>query len=343
MLNDRRRRVLNALVEEYIATGQPVGSKHLVESYQLGCSPATVRSELAALEETGYVYQPHVSSGRVPTDSGYRAFVDDLLESGEAPAGSGPIELQYSYLSLVNEVDELMKQTSTLLSHLTHYVAVVMAPTLNLSRIRRVNLVAMGPRRMLVVVITESGEVVNRHVTLSADASPDRLAEVERALNASLVDKHAVEVRPLHRAFETGRPEHAVLAEITEHVLECLQEADRDRVYHVGVPELLALPEFADASMVRPLLTVLEDGLVMLETLSEVMRTGGLTVRIGHENRARELGRLSLVATRYGSDTADGIVGVIGPTRMDYSRSIAAVHCVAEGLSEALGGTPDKR
>jgi heat-inducible transcriptional repressor len=339
MLNDRRRRVLKALVEEYIASGQPVGSKHLVERHQLGCSPATVRNELAALEETGYVYQPHVSSGRVPTDGGYRAFVDDLLESGELPADTDSLEVRGQYLALAGEVDELMRQTSSLLSHLTHYVAVVMAPTLNLSRIRRVDLVSMAPRRALVVVITESGEVVNRHVALSLDTSPDHLAEVERALNASLDGKRAAEVRPLHRAVETGRPGHALLAEIMEQVLECLDEADRDRVYHVGVPELLALPEFADASMVRPLLTVLEDGLVMLETLSEVMRTGGLTVRIGSENRARELGRLSLVATRYGSESADGIVGVIGPTRMDYSRSIAAVHCAADGLSEALGGS----
>jgi heat-inducible transcriptional repressor len=342
MLNERRRRVLKALVEEYIASGQPVGSKHLVDCYQLGCSPATVRSELAALEETGYVYQPHVSSGRVPTDTGYRAFVDDLLESGETPADSQGLQVRRSYLELAGEVDELMRQTSVALSHLTHYVAVVMAPTLNLSRIRRVNLVSMGSRRVLLVVITEGGEVVNRHVALSGEATPERLAEVERALNASLADKRALEVRPLQRAVETGLPEHALLAEIMEQVLECLEEADRDRLYHVGVPELLALPEFADASMVRPLLTVLEDGLVMLETLSEVMRAGGLTVRIGSENRARELGRLSLVATRYGSETSDGIVGVIGPTRMDYSRSIAAVHSAAEGLSEALGGSSER-
>lgn len=341
MLNERRRVVLKALVEEYIASGQPVGSRHLVERYQLACSPATVRNELAALEETGYVYQPHVSSGRVPTDAGYRAFVDELLESGEPPAHTDAIEVRRRYLALAGEVDDLMRQTSALLSHLTHYVAVVMAPTLSLSRIRRVDLVSMAPRRVLVVVITESGEVVNRHVTLSADVSRDRLATVEGALNASLDGKRAAEVRPLHRAVETGRPGHALIAEIMEQVLECLDEADRDRLYHVGVPELLALPEFADASMVRPLLALLEDGLVMLETLSEVMRTGGMTVRIGSENSARELGRLSLVATRYGSETADGIVGVIGPTRMDYSRSIAAVHCAADGLSEMLGGTTE--
>jgi heat-inducible transcriptional repressor len=152
MLNERRRRVLKALVEEYIASGQPVGSKHLVECYQLGCSPATVRSELAALEETGYVYQPHVSSGRVPTDTGYRAFVDDLLESGETPA---EVATRCRFAATI--WSSQVRSTSScgrprwLLSHLTHYVAVVMAPTLNLSRIRRVRPGLHGPRRVLLV------------------------------------------------------------------------------------------------------------------------------------------------------------------------------------------------
>ncbi|HET6498979.1 MAG TPA: heat-inducible transcriptional repressor HrcA [Coriobacteriia bacterium] len=336
MVGGRRRRVLRALVEEYIATGQPVGSKHLVERHELGCSPATVRNVLAALEETGYVYQPHVSAGRVPTDAGYRAFVDELLEPGELRLDGEAAGVRQRYVALAGEVDELMRETSALLSRVTHYVAVVMAPTLNFSRIRRVDLVGMAAGRVLVVVITEQGEVVSRQVSLTREAREGRLAEVEQALNTLLDGKRASEVRPLLRLVDAGSAD-TLFAEVLEHVLDCLEEADRDRLYHVGVPELLDLPEFADAAMIRPLLTVLEDGLVMLEALSEVMRGGGLTVRIGSENTAHELEHLSLVATRYGSATADGIVGVIGPKRMDYSRSIAAVHCAADGLSEALG------
>ncbi|MDY0087843.1 MAG: heat-inducible transcriptional repressor HrcA [Coriobacteriia bacterium] len=342
MLTDRRRSVLKALIEEYIASGQPVGSKHLVERHQLGCSPATVRNELVALEETGYVYQPHISSGRVPTDAGYRTFVDDLLAAGDMASDDDTLAVRERYLDIVGEVDELMRQTSTLLSHLTHYVAVVVAPALNLSRIHRVNIVSMAPRRALIVVITESGEVVNRHVTFSTEATPELLAEMESALNVALGGKRAAEVRPLRGRLDIGHPDHGLFTEVTQQVVECLEEADWDRLYHVGVPELLALPEFSHSSMVRPLLTVLEDGLGMLETLSEVMRTRGITVRIGSENRARELEQMSLVATRYGSETSDGIVGVIGPTRMDYSRSIAAVHCAADSLSEALGGSAER-
>ncbi len=336
MLSDRRRLVLQALVEEYIASGQPVASKHLVERHRLGCSPATVRNELSALEETGYVHQPHVSSGRVPTDLGYRAFVDDLLDRESLAARSGTPGARPAPLVLASEVDQLMRQTSALLSNLTHYVAVVTAPTLGVARIRRVDLLSMGPRRVLVVVITESGQVVNRHVDLAAEVSPERLAEVERALGAALVDKRAAEVRTLRAAADDGSPQGRLLAEVMGSVLSCLEEADRDRLYHVGTPELLGLPEFADASLARPLLAMLEDGLALLETLSDLMRTGGLTVRIGSENHVSELGQMSVVAARYGPGDADGVVGVIGPTRMDYSRSIAAVHSVAEGLSEML-------
>ncbi len=338
MLNERRHRVLRALVEEYIESGQPIGSKHLVERYRLGCSPATVRNELAALEETGYVYQPHVSSGRVPTDTGYRAFVDDLVDSGAIATLRDEAAIRRSRVELASELDGLMRQTSTLLSSLTHYVAVVLAPAFDLSRVRRVDLLSMGPRRALLVVITENGQVVNRTVELGHETTPEHLADVERALNAGLDGKRATEVRPLHEAVDTARPEDALLGEIMEHVVACLEEADRDRLYHVGVPELLRLPEFSDAGMAVPLLSVLEDGLVLLEAFREVVRTGGLTIRIGRENRLTELGHMSLVATRYGSAQTDGMIGVIGPTRMDYSRAMAAVHCVAEGLTEALDG-----
>lgn len=338
MLPDRRRQVLKALVQEYISTGQPVGSKHLVDRYGLTCSSATVRNELGALEESGYVFQPHISAGRVPTDAGYRAYVDGLLEIGDAPSAVGGEELPHRYLDLANEVDDLMRQTSTALANFTHYVSVVMAPTISLSRIRHIDLVLLAPRRALVVLITGSGQVVNRQVELAEEVIPERLAEVERSLNAALDGKRACDVRPVWTAVSSGPGADARLIGSTiEEIVACLDEADRDRVHHQGVPELAALPEFAESARLRPLLGLLEDGLAMLETLSEVMRTNGLTVRIGSENTRSELGEMSLVVTGYGAGSGDGVVGVIGPTRMDYGRTISAVRTVADGLSGALG------
>lgn len=337
MLPERRRLILKALVEEYITSGQPVGSKHLVDRYGITCSPATVRNELSALEENGYVFQPHVSSGRIPTDAGYREFVDGLLESGHTPGNPQAEEVRREQLALASEVDDLMYRTSTVLSHLTHYVAVVLAPTISLARIRRIDLLSMSPHRALVVLITEDGQVVNRHIELREPTSPDRLAEVERALNSSLDGKRAADVRPLRDALDPRVPGDGIVAQVLDEIIECLDETDRDRVHHMGVPELAALPEFAQTSRLRPLLGLLEDGLAMLDTLSEVISTGGLTVRIGSENTRTELGDMSLVVTGYGTASADGIVGVIGPTRMDYQRTITAVRTVADDLSDALG------
>lgn len=338
MLNERRRRVLQALVEEYIASATPVGSKTLVDRYELGCSPATVRNELSILEETGYLAQPHISAGRIPTDSGYRDFVDRLLESiveGETAPAQMP---------QATEVDDLMRETSAMLTRLTNSLAVVIAPSMSLARLRRIDLLSMSPTRALFVLITESGQVLNRHIELAEQTSPERLSRVERSLNAALVGKRASEIRPVRDAIASGSSSdpggdaaaEVLLKRMMDEILDALDEADRDRLYHVGVPALLAQPEFHDAERARPLIECIEDGLSMLEALGDAMAHDGVRVRIGHENRLAQLGSVSIVATHYGDGFNDGVIGVIGPTRMDYQRAIAAVRAVSEGLSEIL-------
>ena len=335
MLNQRRRRVLSALIEEYVHSAHPVGSKSLVERYDLGCSPATVRNELAILEESGHVFQPHTSAGRVPTDSGYRTFVDELLATRSSPSESGK-DPQSQLLVHASEVDDLMREASTFLTRLTSCMAVVLAPTVARAAIKRIDLLSMAPSRALFVLITESGYVVNRHIELATEVSPEYLAQVERSLNAALVGKRAVEIHPLRDALTRAEPADGVVERVVAEILDCLEEADRDRLYHGGMPALLGHPEFADAGHVLPVMRALEDGLAMLETLSELLEDHGVVVRIGHENRRVELENVSIVATNYGTASSEGVVGVIGPTRMDYPRAIAAVQRAAEGLSEAL-------
>lgn len=332
MLNDRRRRVLSALVTEYITSATPVGSKTLVSRYELGCSPATVRNELSILEESGYVVQPHVSAGRMPTDSGYRDFVDALIEHLDRE-GSAPAQLPQA-----SELDELMRETSAMLTRLTDSLAVVLAPSVSLERVKRVDLLSMAPSRALFVLITESGQVVSHHLDLGAETTPERLAEVERSLNASLVGKRADEIRPL-KAVLGGNDATAdgVTSLVMGRILDALGEADRDRLYHVGVPALLAQPEFHDADRARPVIETIEDGLALLDALSDALGSRELSVRIGHENSRAELGSVSIVATNYEAGSGEGVVAVIGPTRMDYSRAIAAVRTVADGLTETLG------
>jgi len=241
-------------------------------------------------------------------------------------------------------VDDLMRETSAALTRLTDCLAVTVAPSVTTARVKRIDLLSMASRRALFVLITESGQVVNRSVELACSTPPERLSQIERALNAALVGKRASEIRPLREALEaTSRDEagggqaDGIVARVVDEILDALDEADRDRLYHVGVPALLAQPEFHDAERAGPLIEFLEDGIAVLEALSDVLGHRGLVVRIGHENRRAELGNVSLVATNYGSGSTDGVVGVIGPTRMDYNRAITAVRSVADELEDVLG------
>jgi heat-inducible transcriptional repressor len=339
MLSDRRRIVLQALVNEYVRSAQPVASKALVDRYDLRVSPATVRNELSFLEETGHVFQPHVSAGRVPTDVGYRAFVDAMLEAGSED-GLTPAEVESvrrQYHALEHEVADAMRETSALLSRLTNYVAVVIAPTLRRSRIRRINLVWIGESRAVLIVVTDSGQVADRMIELVEPVSTEALTRVENLLNASLDGKVGDEVREVRGGVESATLMSArVIAQVLDEVIDCLLEADADAVVSGGVSSLLAQPEFADPRLVGPLVHLLEDGLETLHVLSSLMQTDDVVVRIGAENPVG-LDRMSVVAASYEAGGTEGVIGVIGPTRMDYARAVSAVRTVADGLSEALG------
>jgi heat-inducible transcriptional repressor len=338
MLSDRRRIVLQALVNEYVRSAQPVASKALVDRYDLRVSPATVRNELAYLEETGHVFQPHVSAGRVPTDVGYRAFVDAMLESGrdDGLTAEEVDTVRVQYLALEHEVADAMRETSALLSRLTSHVAVVIAPTLRRARIRRINLVWIGDARAVLVVVTDSGQVADRTIDLVEPVSADGLGRVEQLLNSMLDGKFGEEVRDARGGVESAAPlPPRVTAQVLDEVIGCLSQADADGVVSGGVSSLLSQPEFSDPTLVGPLVRLLEDGLETLHLLTSLMQTGDVVVRIGAENPAG-LDRMSVVAASYEAGGTEGVVGVIGPTRMDYGRAVSAVRTVADGLSEAL-------
>jgi len=339
MLSSRRQAVLAALVEEYVSTGQPVGSKVLVERHALRCSPATVRSELCGLEEAGYVWQPHVSAGRIPTDAGYRAFVD-AYNDAIPTAGLSASEvgrIHKAYVALEHEFTDVMRQTSTLLSRFTNYVAVVAAPALRRARMCRVSVVPLGERRALVIVVTDSGQVANRSVDFEMPVASEVFAEVERYLTAMLEDKVGEDVLGFRESASADGDLFArVTLRVLDEVVDCLKEADADRVVTGGMAALLTQPEFADPGVALPVIALLEDGLGLLRALSDVLQERDVAVRIGHENRLDALGTVSIVATQYGSDDRTGLVGVIGPTRMDYPRAMATVRTVADTLTDVL-------
>jgi heat-inducible transcriptional repressor len=241
------------------------------------------------------------------------------------------------YAEAEHELSDILRETSALLSQLTSYVAVVAAPTLRRARIRRVTVVPLGIRRAMAVVVTDSGQVANQTIEFGHDVSAAVLTSVEAYLSRTLDGAVGDDAETVRRTIE-GVPGHeaGVALKTLDVVLACLAEADQDRVLTGGVSALLGHPEFSDPAAVRPLVGLLEDSLSMLKVLSDVMRTPDVDVRIGHENPATALEHASFIATRYGEGDAGGIIGVIGPTRMDYRRTMAAVRTVSDALTDVL-------
>ncbi len=337
MVEDRKLAVLRAIVEDYVATEEPVGSKALVERHGLGVSPATVRNDMAALEEEGFITQPHTSAGRVPTDKGYRLFVDRL--SGVKPMSVAEKRAISTFLEGAVDLDDVVQRSVRLLAQLTRQVAVVQYPTLSRSTVRHVEVVALAPTRLLVVLILSTGRIEQRLVELAADFDEERLAILRARINAAAAGARIVEAS---RAL-SGLSEQVTPADrpTTELVVAALQEAMTDhrsdeRVAVGGTANLARFGDDFDVT-VRPLLEALEEHVVLLRLLGEANPGGLVTVRIGHEGPYDALAATSVVATGYGPrDEALATLGIVGPTRMDYPGTMAAVRAVARYVSRIL-------
>lgn len=336
MLSDRRQRVLAALIEEYVARALPVGSRTLTERYQLGVSPATVRNELSVLEDGGFITQPHTSAGRIPTDSGYRAFVDNLLTTDLAGEDERYRPVVDELRRSASELDVLLEQTSSALTKLTDCLSIVLAPSVLNLHIKQLSLISLAPKRALVVLVTEDGQVFNRQMEFSEEVAPDDLAHVQRFLSDVFTGKslHEIEDGLGQGMVEAFRDPLVRMA--LEEVLSCLQESELSRAHRLGVSSLLTKPEFSQAQALLPVMQVLEDDTVLLHVLDDAVRQGGGVpcVRIGSENDTAELSGVSVVASRYGRGEAAGVVAVVGPTRMDYSKVIRAVRIASAALED---------
>ncbi len=341
MQEDRRLAVLRAIVEDYVSTEEPVGSKALVERHGLGVSPATVRNDMAVLEEEGYITQPHTSAGRVPTDKGYRMFVARLTTV--KPLSSAEKRAISSFLDGAVDLDDVVQRSVRLLSQLTRQVAVVQYPTLSSSTVRHVELVALTPERLLVVLILSTGRVEQRLVELSAPLADDDLATLRsRLLLVATGQRIADAVAGLRAIVPTDdgvAPPPG--AEATGAVVEALCEAmsDHRSDHRVAVGGAANLARYGDSfdSAVRPLLEALEEHVVLLKLLGEAGSSGMVTVRIGAEGPYEELSSTSVVSTGYGpEDQSLAALGIVGPTRMDYPGTMAAVRAVARYVTRIL-------
>lgn len=331
MLSDRRQIVLRALIEEYIARALPVGSRTLVERYNLGISSATVRNELSLLEEMGYLAQPHTSAGRIPTDFGYRAFVDELLSESDPDNGEDALarELRES----ASDLDDLMDRTSQALARFTDCMTLLVPPRILSVDIRLVNLVLLTPQRLLIVIVTEDGQVFDRQMDLPRDYSQDEIGKTQEALNNILVGTSLSSTSgelPLGASGVHDDLFRMVMAEI----LACLKDQNAIKAHPLGISHLLGKPEFSDSSCLMPVLEELEGDTILLRVFNDAAASEEPVVRIGHENDSEALSCVSLIANRFGEAEHSGLILIVGPTRMDYSQVLKAVRAARNVLKD---------
>jgi heat-inducible transcriptional repressor len=330
VLTPRQELLLRKVVDGFSATGQPVGSKALAADPDVNAGPSTVRNELAVLEERGLLAHPHTSAGRVPTDAGWRYYVDELLQS-PLPAARGELRLELAR----REVDEAMRQTTAALSQVTNLLAIVSAPPIDSTTIHHVEVLALQPQVLMVVIITSTGGVSKRLFTYDAPVDPGLAAWAASYLNEKLVGM-GLGARMLHSRLEDpslDATERAFIAGLRPAFTELAQTSE-NTLYVDGAARLLSEHRFQEVSQLNALLDALERRVSLLGVLSQALDQRDLYVRIGTENEMPALRSLSLVAANYGLPQRNlGTVSVLGPTRMDYGRAIRTVREAALQLS----------
>ncbi len=337
-LDERKARLLRAVVHEFIQTNEPVGSKALAGRYSLGISPATIRNELAALEEHGFLSHPHTSAGRVPTDRGYRFYVDSL--SGVGDLARAQRDAVMRYLEGAAGLEETLQRTSLLLASLTHYTAMVAPPALDRSRVRHVELVALSAHVVMLVLIVDTGRVEQRLVETGGAVSVDDLEDVRRRLNEKLAGERLNRAELVLSAMVESVPaERRWLFTVVADVLgQVVSDRTTERVWLGGQAHIVGPGAFDELETVRQVYELLEQQVLVLRLLQVAFTSGGdeISVVIGSENQIEGMRACSLVTSTYPAGDTIGTIGVLGPTRMDYLRAMAAVQAVAGYLGSLL-------
>jgi heat-inducible transcriptional repressor len=338
--DDRRFAVLRAIVADYVATQEPVGSKALVDRHNLGVSSATVRNDMAVLEDEGFIAQPHTSAGRIPTDKGYRQFVDGI--ASVKPLSAAERRAIHSFLATGVDLDDVLRKGVRLLAQLTRQVAVVQYPTLSVSSVRHLEVVALTPARLLLVLITDSGRVDQRIVELGDVLAEPALRRLRRLLGGALEGKRLTDasIAVSELAEEAPQDLRDPVLRTATVLIETLVEHQEERLVLGGTTNLTSSSDFtAFPGAMRSVLEALEEQVVVLKLLAAAQDPGAVTVRIGHENEAEQMRATSTVSIGYGATgTVLGGMGIVGPTRMDYPSTIASVSAVARYVGEVLAG-----
>jgi len=331
---DRRLSVLRAIVEEFVRSGEPVGSKVIAEKHSLGVSPATIRNDMASLEDEGLIAAPHTSAGRIPTDLGYRTFVDKL--STLKPLSSAERNAIEQFLGAAVDLDDIMSRTTKLLSTLTHQVAIVQYPTLQRTTVRHIDLVGLTVTKLLVIVIASTGRVEQQLVELPNSITDTDIETLKVLLNQNCANRYFSEIPEILSALQASESKFnkQVLELIVAALVSSVVERGDERVLIAGTSNLT---KFESVKTLAPLLEALEENVVLLKLLGEISAPDSLEVKIGKENTLKPLVETSVVTSAYkASDVPVAKLGIVGSTHMDYEVNMATVSAVANYISRYL-------
>jgi heat-inducible transcriptional repressor len=338
MLTPRQRVILSAIVEDYVRSAEPVGSRTLSKHISIPLSPATIRNEMADLEDMGYLDQPHTSAGRIPSQKGYRFYVDNLMtKQGIEPDVLQ--QLRQLFRQRMDELEQLFQQTSRVLSELTQYTAIVLGPKMYQERIRHVQIVPLSSGRAVAILVTDTGHVEDRYVQFPGHISADDIARLVNFLNDKLsgVTVAVLKTRMVKEladelARTIGRYEDAIaILDELAHVA-----SPPDRAYVGGTANILAQPEFRDVDKVLPLLSLLERSDAAGHVLPEGPASG-VQVRIGQENGMPTLQDCTVISATYTiGGVPAGRIGILGPTRMNYARVVQILEYVSDAMTRLL-------
>ena len=337
-LSSRQQKILAAVVEHYIATGEPAGSKMLCDSLDFTVSPATVRNEMSELEEMGYLEKPHTSAGRIPSPRGYRLYVDELMEQPQDTGEEDP-SLQSMMQTKVRELDRLIQEAGRLISSLTNYASVAVTPAMTQISIRQFEIIAVDKMNFVIVVVTDSGTVKNKMVRTMADVSKDEAELLTYVLNQTLTGLPLSHITA--ERFDIVRRAaglSALLAPVAEYLAELIEELSDQKVFLEGTNKLLRFPEYRDMHKAQVLLDYMEDDRRHL--LPATRKIDGIQFFIGPENGENPLSDTSAIYAKYDiGKIGQGVIGIVGPTRMDYAKLSAQLSRFAKGLNKLIAET----
>lgn len=331
----RRAAVLNAIVEDYVTTREPIGSRAVVERHNLGVSSATIRNDMAHLEEAGLIIQPHTSAGRIPTDAGYRAFVDSLVEI--KPLSRGERNAFEKILREGADFDDIISRAVRLLAQLTNQVAVVQYPSLRKAMLRHVEIVPISQKMILLVLISNAGRVDQRMIAVKQNISEDECEKLRKICNEYICEKQLKELKVAFEQAILALPNflHDVAKNIFETIFATLAATSEERMVVAGTGNLSRYDIDFEYS-ISPVLDALEEQVVLLKLLA--VQGDGVNVQIGHENDETAFSETSIVSAGYGNyeDRQVAKLGVIGPTRMDYVAAMSSVKAISQYLTDIL-------